>query len=108
MAGSPLWFGSGHVAQLSKKALSVRALGATPKQINSELRTFSRAARVFSSNHPRLIDEHPKEWVGLCDGTVRATDKSFNGLIRKLKQSGVSPSDAMIRFIDTSGRKLIL
>jgi hypothetical protein len=88
--------------------LNEKALGATPKQINRELRTFSRAARLLSSNHPRLIDTHPKEWVGLYDGEVCATDKSFNGLVRKLKRRGFSPSETIIRYIDTSGRKLIL
>lgn len=98
-----LTLGSTVVARLSEKAL-----GATPQQIKRELRTFSRAARLLSSNHPRLIDKHPKEWAGLYDGEVCATDKSFNGLIKKLKSRGISPQDAIIRYIDTSGRKLIL
>ena len=96
------------MARLSERALSAKALGATPKQIDRELRMFSRAARVLSSNHPRLIDKHPKEWVGLYDGEVCATDKSFNGLVRQLKRKGYRPNDTIIRYIDTSGRKLIL
>jgi hypothetical protein len=83
-------------------------LGATPKQIDRELRTFSRAARVLSSDRPRLIDQHPKEWVGLYDGKVSATAKSFRGLVAKLKKCGLSPNDTIIRYIDTSDRLLIL
>lgn len=83
-------------------------LGATPKQIDRELRTFSRAARLLSSDHSRLIDQHPKEWVGLYDGEVSATAKSFRSLVSKLKKRGLSPNDAIIRYIDTSGRMLIL
>jgi hypothetical protein len=96
------------VAQLSEKTLSAKALGATPKQIGHELRMFSRAARVLSSDHPRLIDKHPKEWVGVYNGKVCAVDKTFNGLLRQLKRGGLSPSDVIIRYIDASGRKLIL
>ena len=88
--------------------LTEKSLGATPKQLDRELRAFSRAARLLSSNHPRLIDKHPKEWVGLYDGEVCATAKSFSGLISKLKKRGLSPSETIIRYIDTSGRKLIL
>jgi hypothetical protein len=88
--------------------LTANALGATPQEINRGLRKFSRAARVLSAGRPRLIDKHPKEWVGLFDGEVCATDKSFSGLVRKLKRRGLSPNDAVIRYIDTSGRKLIL
>jgi hypothetical protein len=95
------------VPRLGKKPLPAD-LGATAKQIDRELRAFSRAARLLSSNHPRLVDEHPEEWVGLYDGKVRATAKSFQALISKLKKQGIPPNEAVIRYIDTSGRKLIL
>jgi len=95
------------MARTSKKSASER-LGASPKQISKELRVFSRAARLLSSNRPRLIAKHPNEWVGLYKGTVCASDSSFDGLMEKLKSQGVPPKDAIIRYIDTSGRKLIL
>jgi hypothetical protein len=88
--------------------LNEKMLGASPKQIDRELRRFSRAARLLSSDHPRLIEKHPKEWVGLYDGEVSATAKSFRALVTKLKKRGLSPNDAIIRYIDTSGRMLIL
>jgi hypothetical protein len=88
--------------------LSASQLGATPKQIDRELRTFSHNARLLSSKHPRLIQKHPKEWVGLYDGKVRATTRSLRALLSKLKQQGLAPSQTVIRYIDTSGRKLIL
>ena len=83
-------------------------LGATPKQIDRELRAFSRAARVLSSNRPRLIDQHPKEWVGVYDGKVGASAKSLKALVAKLKKRGLSPNETIIRYIDTSERLLIL
>ena len=85
-----------------------KSLGATPKQLDRKLRVFSRAARLLSSNRPRLTDKHPKEWVGYCDGEVFATAKSFSELVSELKKRGLSPSETIIRYIDTSGRKLIL
>jgi len=93
--------------QLAKKDLAKHLLS-TPKQMDRKLRAFSRAARILSSDHPRLIEEHPKEWVGIYDGKVCATGRSFNALVSKLKRYGFAPSDTIIRYIDTSGRKLIL
>jgi hypothetical protein len=95
------------VPRLAKKSIASH-LGATPKQMDRELRTFSRAARLLSSDHPRLIEEHPNEWVGLYDGKVSASAKSFRALVSELKKQGLRPNDAIIRYIDTSGRKLIL
>jgi hypothetical protein len=84
------------------------SLGATPKQVDRELRAFSRAAKLLSSDHPRLIDEHPKEWVAIYDGKVCASDKSLRALIARLREEGIPANEAIIRYIDTSGRKLIL
>jgi hypothetical protein len=96
------------LARLAKKNLASFLGDVTPKQIDRELRSFSRAARILSSDHPRLIDRHPKEWVGIQDCGVSATAKSYSALISRLKKRGLSPNDTIIRYIDTSGRKLIL
>jgi hypothetical protein len=96
------------LAQLAKKNLASYLREVTPKQMDRELRAFSRAARVLSSDHPRLIDRHAKEWVGIYGGNVCATGKSLGALISRLKKKGLRPSDTIIRYIDTSGRKLIL
>jgi hypothetical protein len=96
------------LAQLAKKNLASYLRDVTPKQIDRELRTFSRAARILSSDHPRLIEKHPNQWVGIHDGNVCAIGKSFSALISQLKKMGFSPNDTIIRYIDTSGRKLIL
>jgi hypothetical protein len=95
------------MTRLTKKVLDAH-LGAAPRHVDRELRAFSRAARLLSSDHPRLIDQHPKEWVGIYDGKVYAAAKSFDALVSKLKRKGVPPNEAIIRYIDTSGRMLIL
>jgi hypothetical protein len=94
--------------QLAKNNLAAYLRGVTPRQIDRELRSFSRAARVLSSDHPRLVERHPEQWVGLHDRSVCATAKSLSALISRLKKMGFSPNDTIIRYIDTSGQKLIL
>jgi hypothetical protein len=96
------------LARLAKKNLASYLRDITAKQMDRELRSFSHAARILSSNHPRLIEKHPNEWVGMADGRLYATAKSFGALVNRLKKMGLSPSDTIIRYIDTSGRKLIL
>jgi hypothetical protein len=95
------------MARVTKKNIAAH-IGATPKEIARELRSFSRAARILSSNHPRLIDRYPRQWVGIYDGKVEATSKSFKGLMASMRARGIPPSKSIIRYIDTSGRKLIL
>jgi hypothetical protein len=87
---------------------AVKVLGAPAKQIGRELRRFSHAAQLLSKSRPRLIHKYPQKWVGVFDDKVCATDRTFSGLIRKLKDKKIDPKATLIRFIDTSDRKLIL
>ena len=93
--------------RLSKKQRA-EYLGAAPKKLARELRSFSRSARLLSSDQHRLITKYPRQWVGVYDGKICASAKSFNAVVSQLKRQGVPPSEAIIRYIDTSGRKLIL
>jgi hypothetical protein len=95
------------MSRVAKKTLASH-LGATPQQMDRELRTFSRAAKILSSDHPRLINQHPKQWVALYDGKIRASAKTFRAVVDKMKKQGLPPNETMIRYVDTSGRKLIL
>jgi hypothetical protein len=90
------------------RRLAKGKLGAAPKQIAKELRAFSRAARVLSSDRPRLIEQHPKEWVGIYDGKVGASAKSLKALLAALRKRGLPPSGAIIRYIDTNEGFLVL
>jgi hypothetical protein len=95
------------VTKVTKRDLASH-LGASPREIARDLRAFSRAAKVLSSSHPRLIEQHPKEWVGIHDGGVAASAKTLPALMTKLKKKGLPPNDTVVRYIDTSGRKMIL
>lgn len=95
------------MARLSEKE-KTEYLGTTAKEIARDLRAFSRTARLFSSNERRLLKKYPKQWVALYGGKVRASAKSLDGVLSKLKQQGVPANQAIVWYMDTSGRKLIL
>ena len=78
--------------KLSAKRDLTQVLGVSPKQIDRELRRFSRAANVLSSNRPRLINKYPQQWVGLYAGRVQASGKTLRSLLSSLRDKGLSPN----------------
>lgn len=78
------------------------------KQISDELRCFRKSALVLSRSRPRMIEEHPREWVAVYDGKVRASDRSFKRLLRKIDGEKIPRGEVLIRFIDRTQRALIL
>lgn len=87
---------------------ALRHLGGSAKGIDRQLRQFADAAGVLSSDHPRLIDEHPLQWIGVYQGKVAASAQTLNSLMKQLKDDGIPPQNAIVRFIDTNERILIL
>jgi hypothetical protein len=83
-------------------------LGATPEQIDRQLRVFSRSTKLLASNYSRFLDDNPNEWIAIYDGKLRATAKSHDALLSKLKKQGLPANETLVRFIDASGQKLIL
>ena len=47
-------------------------LGSDPENIARGLREFSKSAEMLSNDRPRLINEHPSQWIGVYRGEVSA------------------------------------
>ena len=86
----------------------LRHLGGSAESIDRELLQFTDAAGILSSNHPRLIDEHPLQWVGVYQGKVAASAQTLSSLMKQLQDDGIPPQNAIVRFIDKNERTLIL
>ena len=85
-----------------------RNLGAEPGAIAKELRDFTDAAKVLSSNHPRLIDAYPMQWVAVYEGRVVAHSSDMADVLRKLEEQAIPLSSAIIRFIEKDEPALVL
>ena len=89
------------------KADVLEQLG-NPREVDRQLQDFRRAARVFSSSHPRLIDEYPNQWVAVYRDKVKAHGSTLNSVVRQVDKLGLPKESVVVRFIDRSQRTLIL
>jgi hypothetical protein len=83
-------------------------IGGAPREIDEELKRFSRSARVLSSDQPRLIDQFPKQWVAVFDGQVVAHAPELGRVLRDLEEKNIAKTQTIIRFIDRDDHALIL
>ena len=79
-----------------------------PQKIVEGLQRYRKSALVLSKQRPRMIKDHPQEWVALFDGEVRASDKSFDKLMGEIDKQGIPRGEVLVRFIDRSERIKIL
>jgi len=84
------------------------AWGADAHVISDGLARFTASARALSSDRPRLIDEHPQQWVGLFDGHVEVTGDTIETVMEKLDEKGYPRQETIVRFIDRNPKTLIL
>ena len=83
-------------------------LGSAPDDIARNLREFSQSAEMLSNDRPRLIDEHPLQWIGVYRGEVSANADDLPSLMEELERQGIPLGDTIVRFIEKSQRTLIL
>ncbi|MBI1884727.1 MAG: hypothetical protein HYS09_00125 [Chloroflexi bacterium] len=90
------------------KAQDILRLVGDPVQVDRSLRAFRKAASVLSSDHPRLIDKYPKQWVAVYNGDVKASATTFSALLAQVDQARLPRAETIIRFIDRNQRTMIL
>ena len=79
-----------------------------PTRVSRELRSFRKAAQVLSSDHPRLIDQYPKEWVAIYRGEVVAHGRTLDAVLKAVKRKGIPQERTIIHYIETNQRTMIL
>ena len=79
-----------------------------PKTVAREMARFKKAAKALSSNHPRLIEEFPKQWIVVYDGKVRARGQTMQSALLQAREQNLPTSNAIVRFIDKNDRIFIL
>ena len=83
-------------------------LGRDPEDIARRLREFSKSAGMLSNDRPRLINEHPLQWIGVYRGEVSAKADDLPSLMEDLERRGIPLGDMIVRFIEKNQRTLIL
>ena len=82
--------------------------GIAPEDIARGLREFSTSAEMLANDQPRLIDEFPRQWIGVYRGEVSAKADDLPSLMEKLERRGIPLGDTIVRFIEKNQRTLIL
>ena len=86
----------------------IAALWNDPKKVDADLQSFRESAQILSQKFPRMIDLYPDEWVALFDGEVRAHGPSLDEVLQKIDLEGIAREGAIVRFIQSKPRTMIL
>ena len=89
------------------KQVILNQLG-NPADIDRELQSFRKSARVLSSHHPRFIDRYQKRWVAVYDGKTRAQGRTLQSTLREIDRKGLPREHVIVRYIDRNQRTMIL
>ena len=86
----------------------IAALIGDPAKICKELAAFRETAMFLSSNRPRLIERYPDQWVALFDNRVQAHGDELTSVLEELDAKGLPRERAIVRYLDTKPRTLVL
>ena len=94
-------------AQARKKMELLKALG-NPVRLHRELQHFRKAAQALSSDHPRLMDQYPNQWVAVYRGKVAAHGLTLDSVLKKMKRKKIPQGRTIVRYIEKNQRTMIL
>ena len=90
-----------------RKEIILGLLGNTA-DLDRELQSFRRSAKVLSSHNPRFIDRYQKKWVAVYDGKTRAEGRTLQSIWQQLDDQGLPKEHIIVRYIDRNQRTMIL
>jgi len=78
------------------------------QEIRKSLERAVADFRFFSANSSSFMEQYPNQWIAIFNQEVVGTSESQNGLISKLKKTGINPAFCYMQFLDPDPKTLIL
>ena len=85
----------------------LRHLG-PPEEIDRQMRQFKEAAKLLSTDQPRMIGKYPKQWIAVFQGSVAARGRTYASVLEQLNNQKIPRGQVVIRFIEKNHRTMIL
>ena len=91
----------------SKENTLIEQLGGA-KQIRRELAAYSHRVARMEERRDQLTREHPDKWVAIADDKIVVVAGSLQEVLEELDRHGIRRADAVVEFMNTQPRNLIL
>ena len=78
------------------------------QEVHVGLREFSNRVREFDAKRVQLTEKYPNKWIAMCNGEIGAIADSLEDLLKEMDRLGIPRKGAVIEFMDTERRTMIL
>jgi hypothetical protein len=79
-----------------------------PRKIAKDLRQYRSAAKILSSDHPRLVESHPKKWVVVYGGQVKIQGSSLDQVLEEADKQKLPKDQIIVRYLEKHRKTMIL
>ena len=79
-----------------------------PEDDIASMEQFTRDTNLLMDEWERLLGEFPNQWVAAYQGKIVAHSRSFDAVLKKLRQKGIPSQDTPIEFMDPNPLPLIV
>ena len=78
------------------------------QEVQAGLRAFSISVRALDAIRPQLTKQYPNKWVAMYNEEIAVTADSLERLVEEMDRRGIPRRDAVVEFLDTEERTMIL
>ena len=85
----------------------IKELGGA-KQVHGEIVEYSKRVVRFEEMRNALMKKHPDKWVAMADEEIVTVAESLQDALDELDRRGIRRADAVVEFLNTRPRNMIL
>ena len=93
--------------EIEKVRKLIKGLGGV-NEVHKGLIEFTIRVEHMESLRAELLKQHPNKWVAMADGKIVTNADSLEDVLKELDAFGIRRRDAVVEFMDTHPRNMIL
>ena len=78
------------------------------QEVRIGLREFTNRVRALDAKRVQLTEKYPNKWIAMYNGEIGVIADSLEYLLEEMDRLGIPRKEAVIEFMDTERRTMIL
>ena len=78
------------------------------REVHLGLRDFANRVKVLEDKRPELTAQYPNKWIAMYNGNIVVVADSLEDVLKDMDEQAIPRKDAVIEFLDTERRNMVL
>jgi hypothetical protein len=93
---------------MAKKSPASNEWSIDPREVAQSLKRFAKSTDFVEGHYEELVAKHPKMWIAVLDGEIRAMSTTLGELLSEMDSEGIRVPETHLKFLDPDPAILVI